>query len=254
MEQAACERRGFPDPAAALEELERVDREEDAALAAVPVDELFDLIVGGAPLEAALDREGEHCRRRRRGLGVDRVNHAVPELSGGVHRALVRPRDLRGEMEREDPLVLNELVVTGEEVARRRLRRAREFRIGPESLVELDRGDLDAVLEAVLTEADVERHDAPVREAARGVGKVGGRVEDDRGVRRGQVHAPAACSMAATISSSSSSLLRHATAPAERSAARWLSSADAVSATTRTVGTVARSCAVASAPSNPGIR
>ena len=60
------------DAAAAREVLERVDGEEQPALAAVALDELVDLLVGRAALEPALDREPEHRDRRRRGLGVDR--------------------------------------------------------------------------------------------------------------------------------------------------------------------------------------
>ena len=69
----------------------------------------------------------------------------------------------------------------------------------------LERRDLDVVPPALVAEANVERHDAPVREPFGGVWEVGGRVEDDRRVRRGEVHASLAATLliAATISSSS---------------------------------------------------
>jgi hypothetical protein len=92
-----------------------------------------------------------------------------------------------------------ELLVAGEKVARRRLRGRGEDARGAQPLVELRRADVDSVAQALVAEADVERHDAPVREAVGGVGQVGRRVEDDRRVLGGepQPATAAACRMAA---------------------------------------------------------
>src|SRR4051812_13398005 len=106
-------------------------------------------------------------------------------------------------MKREDPLVLVQLAVTAEKVGGRRLRCARERRVALQPAVELVGGDVDAVLEALVAEEDVERDDAPVGEAVGRVGEVSGRVEDDRRVLCGQVHGAAASTIAATIASSS---------------------------------------------------
>src|SRR4029079_1754317 len=116
--------------------------------------------------------------------------------------------------------------------------------------------DVDAVAQALVAEADVERHDAPVREAFGGVRQVGRRVEDDRGVLGGELQpaTAAACRMAATISSSSWSFMRQATAPASRSASRSASSAEAVRATIATPGTACAIWAVAWMPSRAGMR
>ena len=110
-----------------LQELERVHREQEPALPPVALDERVDLLVGGAALEAALDREREHARSRpRRRLGVDRAHDAVSELCRRGLGARERAGDLRRDVEREDPLVGAELVVAGEEIARRRLRGRRK--------------------------------------------------------------------------------------------------------------------------------
>src|SRR5918996_2425196 len=55
VEHLAGERLRPPDPAAAREELERVDREEEPRVAAVARPELVDLPLGRAPLEAPVD-------------------------------------------------------------------------------------------------------------------------------------------------------------------------------------------------------
>ena len=144
-----------------------------------------------AALEPALDREPEHRDRRRRGLGVDDA-HLVAELRGGRARALERAGELRGDLQRVDPLVARELLVGGEEIARRRLRGRRQLGHGAQPRIELLRADLDVVAPALVAEADVERHHPPVREALLRLREVGGRVEDDRRVRGGEVHAAAA--------------------------------------------------------------
>src|SRR3954452_22667366 len=113
-------------------------------------------------------------------------------------------------MEGEDPLVGAELPVAGEEVAGRRLgRRGKDPRL-TQAPVELGRVDVDAVAQAFVAEADIERHNAPVRQAVGRVGKVGGRVEDDRRFLDGEVQpvTAAAWRIAATISSSSWSFIR----------------------------------------------
>ena len=97
-----------------------------------------------------------------------------------------------------------ELLVGGEEVARRRLRRRRQSARRAQAGVELVGPELDVVAVALVAEADVERHDAPVGEALRCVGEVRGRVEDDRRVLGGESpSAAAAARIASTISSSS---------------------------------------------------
>src|SRR5215471_12416715 len=125
-------------------------------------------------------------------------------------------------MEREDPLVRAELLVAAEEVARRRLRGRREDARSAQPPVELGRIDVDAVAQALVAETDVERHDLPVWKAIGGVRQIGRRVEDDRRVLGGesQPATAAACRIAATISSSSWSFVRQATAPASTSASR----------------------------------
>ncbi len=186
------ERGRLPDAPAALEELERVHGEQEPALAAVPLDERVDLFVGRAALEPPLDRQGEHRDRRRGRLGVDRTHDAVPELGRGPFRTCEGAGDPRGHVQREDPFERAEILVAGEEVAGRRLRRRGKDRRVAEACVELRRIDVDAVAEAVGAEVDVERHHAPVREALRGVGQVGGRVEDDRRVLGRELHAAVA--------------------------------------------------------------
>src|SRR3954462_8924053 len=105
-------------------------------------------------------------------------------------------------MDRENALVRTELLVHGEEVARRRLRRRRQLAARTQALVEVTRRQGDAVAGGLRAEVDVQRNDAPVREVLARVGEVGSGVEDDRRVVGSEVHA-AACSIAATISSSS---------------------------------------------------
>ncbi len=90
-------------------------------------------------------------------------------------------------MQRVDPLVAGERVVDGEEVLRRRLRRRRQLGSRLQARVEVVRVELDVVAEALLAEADVERHDAHVREADLRLREVGGRVEHDRGVLGSEV-------------------------------------------------------------------
>ena len=51
MQQLAGERTSPADATAAREELERVDREQQPEIAAVPLDERVDLLVGGASLD-----------------------------------------------------------------------------------------------------------------------------------------------------------------------------------------------------------
>ena len=74
-------------------------------------------------------------------------------------------------LQRVDALVAGELLVDREKVAGRRLRRRRQLGHRAEPGVELLRPDLDVVAPALLAEADVERHHAPVREALLRLGK-----------------------------------------------------------------------------------
>src|SRR5262245_46460241 len=60
LEQRAGERGRLPDAAAALEELERVDREQEPSLTPIPLDERIDLLVARTALQPPLDREREH--------------------------------------------------------------------------------------------------------------------------------------------------------------------------------------------------
>src|SRR2546429_2312824 len=98
------------------------------------------------------------------------------------------PRELPRDVHREDPLVAGQLLVGGQEVARRRLRGRRGLRRGLQPLVEGGRRELDVVAIALVTEAHVERDDTPVWEALRRLREVGGRVDDERRVRGGQGH------------------------------------------------------------------
>ena len=163
VEQVAGERGGLADAPALLQELERVDREDQTRIALEALDELVDLVVGRAALEPPLNREAEHRDRRRRGLGVDDA-HLVAELRRRRARAFERAGQLRGELQRVDPLVSGELLVGGEEIAGRRLRRRRQLGHSAQPRVELLRPDLDVVAPALVAEADVQRHHAPVRE------------------------------------------------------------------------------------------
>ncbi len=66
-------------------------------------DELLDLLVGRPALEPAVDRLGEQRAGERRGLRVDDAHDVAAELLGRPHGGLVRPRELRREVERPDP-------------------------------------------------------------------------------------------------------------------------------------------------------
>ena len=119
---------GLADPPALLEVLERVDREHDAVLVLEPLDERLDGLVGRALLESAIDRLGEQRAGERRGLGVHDADEVAAQLLGGPHRGLVRPRQLRREVERPDARVPGgaQLLVAGEEIGRGRLGGRRE--------------------------------------------------------------------------------------------------------------------------------
>src|SRR5262249_4078126 len=128
-----------------------------------------------------------------------------------------------------------------EEVGRRGQRRRGERPRAPEPLVEVVGAELLVVAKRLLAEADVERDDPPVGEPLRTVGEVGRRVEDDRGVGRGELHQPAASRRAADrtappIVSSGWSLPMQAVAPASTNASISRSPAAAVSATTAISG------------------
>src|SRR5712691_1031408 len=116
-------------------------------------------------------------------------------------------------MEGVDALVAAQLFVRREKVARCRLRCRRQLRGGAQPRVDLLRCEVDLVAVALVTEEDVQGHHAPVRKALGRLREVGRRIEDDRGVLGGQ-RSKATFLIASTISSSSWSLDRHATAPA----------------------------------------
>ena len=104
-------------------------------------------------------------------LSVSIDAHLVAELGRGRARTFEGAGQLRGDVQRVDPLVCVELRVGRSEVRRRRLRRRRQLVDRAEPGVELLRPDLDVVALALVAEADVERHDAPVREALGACGK-----------------------------------------------------------------------------------
>ena len=90
-------------------------------LAVEALDQRRDLDVGRPAREPPLDRVREHRDRERGGLRVDDADPVVAELRGGELGALERPGELRGDVERVDPLVPGEALVGAEEVLRRRL-------------------------------------------------------------------------------------------------------------------------------------
>src|SRR5581483_5601817 len=81
------------DPAAAREELERLDREDDPRLAPVACDELVDLLVGRASLEPPLDREREHREAGGDGAARDRAYLPPAQILAGAARALDGARE-----------------------------------------------------------------------------------------------------------------------------------------------------------------
>src|SRR5262249_60837489 len=92
------------DPPATGEVVERVEREDQLRLAAMPPDELLELIVARLALEPPLDRKTEHCNRRGGGLGIDDAD-PVAELGRRKARTLDRAGEGAGDVERVDPLV-----------------------------------------------------------------------------------------------------------------------------------------------------
>ena len=80
---AAC----LPDPAAPGEVVQRVDGEDDPALAPEPLDVGVDLLVGRATLEAILEAEREQCQAGGHRAAVDRTHLAAPS-SPPASRAL----------------------------------------------------------------------------------------------------------------------------------------------------------------------
>src|SRR6185503_15443159 len=117
------------------------------------------------------------------------------------------------EVEGVDALVAAERLVGREEVTGRGLGCRRQLLGGAQACVERVGCEIDVVAKALVAEEDVQRHDTPVRETLGSLGEIGGRIEDDRSVLSCEVH-QAAFLIASTISSSSWSLDRHATAPA----------------------------------------
>src|SRR5581483_1368119 len=206
-------------------------------------------------LEATLDGERQHRDPRRDRGRVERPHPAGADLLGGLPRTLERAGELRREVQREDALVAGELLVRREEVARRGLRGRGRVGRPAEPAVELLRPQLLVVAVAPVAEADVERHDPPVRELLRAPGVVGRRVEDDRRVARVQrAHDAAAARIAWTMASSGSSFRMQVTAPASSIASISRLPAAAVSATTATSGHSSRISSVTWTPSSPGRR
>ena len=177
------------DPAAALEVLERVDREEDAALAHGSARRAHRSPRRSCRARAGAGSRARASRSRRRRLGVDDAHLVAADLlrgelarSGPCRRASTRRGASRSARSRRAPRRRStKSCGVGCEVVGVHGRRA-------QPLVELVRAELDVVAEALVAEADVERDDAPVREALRRVREVGRRVEDDRGVLARQVH------------------------------------------------------------------
>src|SRR5205807_9406075 len=160
-----------------------------------------------------LDRKPEHGDRGGGGLGIDRPDLVAPELGGGCRRALVRPGKRRRDVQRVDAVVLRQLLVRLEKVAGRGLRRRRQLLGSAQPRVELLRRELDVVAVALVAEEHVQRHHPPARKTLSCLRKVGSRVEHDRRILGGQLHY-AARRIASTISSSSWSFDKQATAPA----------------------------------------
>ena len=250
---------GAADPPAAGEELERVDGEEQAGLLGVVRGQRLDLLVGRAARAAAAGSRAQasrspprQCASRAGAPGRRRA----PAPRAGAREG---PGEVRGDVQREDPLVAGQLLVDAEEVLRRRLRGGRQLGRRAKPVVERVRAEFDVVAEALVAEADVERHDAHVGEALGRFGEVGRRVEHDRGVRRRQVHAvvsaTAAARIAPTITSRAWSLRQAGDrAGGEQRRLALIGSADAVRQTTRAPGHSASTAVVASTPSRPGIR
>src|SRR5204863_6425415 len=107
LQQRPGERGRLADAAAALQELERVDGEQQTSFAPITVNERLDLLVARATLQPALDRERQHRDRGGGSLGVDRA-HTPIELARRRLRAREGAGDPRREVEREDPLVAAE--------------------------------------------------------------------------------------------------------------------------------------------------
>src|SRR5262249_1582197 len=160
-----------------------------------------------ALLQQTLDPERLHRYRGRGGSRVDDANR-VASLGRGP-RALHRPREPAGYVDREDPLAGGELVVGGGEIGRWGRRRRGQVPGAEQPLVEGLRRQLDVVTELLGAEADAERDDTPVREPGGRVGKVGRRVEDDPGRRGRELHRLVASRIASTTASNGSSLERH---------------------------------------------
>src|SRR5262245_42679915 len=94
-----------------LQELERLEREDDAAVTVEALDERFDLLVGRAAGETSLDCVREHRERERRAPRVDDADLVASDFRRSDVGALERPRQLRGEVQRVDPLVRRKLLV-----------------------------------------------------------------------------------------------------------------------------------------------
>src|SRR5262249_59413678 len=97
-------------PPATGEVVERVEREDQLRLAAMPPGELLELVVARLALEPPLDRQTEHCNRRGGGLGINDAD-PVAEVGRRNARTLDCAGEGAGDVERVDPLVLTKLLV-----------------------------------------------------------------------------------------------------------------------------------------------
>ncbi len=189
-EERPGERLSLADASSFLQVLQRPDREHDPVLPLEAVDQLLELGIGRAGGEPPLDRERQHPDCERRGLRVDQPHPVRTGDPGGLHGRLVRARQLLREVKGVDPVVPGEILVRPQELPRGRLRGRGKLRRRLQSLVEVVARDAHMIEDVLVAEEDVQWHDAHVREAPAGIhlGVVGGRVQDDRRVLRGQVH------------------------------------------------------------------
>ena len=155
VQQRSGHRGRLADPAALGQVFEGLDRPDHPAPAPEALDEGIELLVRRPALEPPLDGEREHREPGGDAARVDRPHAAVAELLGGAARALDRARQLRRQVQRENPRVAAELFVRTQKVRRRRLRRRRRGGYPAEPLVELVRAELLVVAETLVAEADV---------------------------------------------------------------------------------------------------
>jgi hypothetical protein len=184
------------DSPALAQVLERVDRKphpQPLAGRGDPVDDLLGRLPG---IDRGCGRQDQHPHPTATRAAVDDVNAftattLVDQLLPRLQRRLVGAGDPSGEVDRDDPLTrIQKRPVDLDEVADRRLRGRRPAVARSEALEERC-VIADLVLAALLAaERDVETDllDAAIGDDA--LGKVGRRVADDRGIRRGAHREP----------------------------------------------------------------